>query len=388
MIVRYKRNANDSLMVIKDNNIYENDYRINMVIKNKIAGLLEADTNFINGEMEMTYVISSRQNLSDYFIKGKLGYQEIIKIINSIVELEKEINRYLLRMDDVVLIPEYIFVNKESKKIEYCYYTGNDKNFFEGFKELVQKLIHITDHSDKKAVKCIYDILEMCNESSFVLHDIEVYMQKDDFSMDENQPIEKNDNTVSVLNNNDYHQDDFLYGESNVQTKKNNILSFISKLFWGKEKNRIPIVCEEENVYFMGNENINKSPYLYGEDININGDKYEAEEENECETMYIKDILMQKDRQLFSMSEMDDMEIKTFPFIIGKSGGKSDGVINDNAISRVHAKIDFENDQYTIEDLNSKNGTFVNDEIIDPYQIVNISIGDKITIASFDYIFR
>ena len=81
-------------------------------------------------------------------------------------------------------------------------------------------------------------------------------------------------------------------------------------------------MCEEENVYFMGNENINNSPYLYGEDMNINGDKYEAEEENECETMYIKDILMQKDRQLFSMSEMDDMEIKTFPFIIGKSGGK------------------------------------------------------------------
>lgn len=389
MIVRYKRNANDSLMVIKDNNILENDYRINMIVKNNISGLLEATTNYFNGEIEMIYVISSRQNLNDYFIKGKIGYHDIKRIIDSIIQLEKEINRYLLNMDDVILLPEYIFVNKESERIEYCYYTENDKSFLESFREFIQKLIHLTDHSDKKAVKYIYDIFELCNDNSFVLQDIEVYLQNNNYNKEENITVEKDVRIEKYYENEEGMRNDFLYGESEERNKKNIIVEFISRLFGGKEKEKIPIVCEEENLYCLENkmgESENKEKFNEDSEGNLYTNKIYSE--NECETMYIKDILMQKDRQLFSMSEMDDIEIKSFPFIIGKSGGKSDGIINDNAISRVHAKIDFENDQYTIEDLNSKNGTFVNDEIIDPYQVVNISIGDKITIASFDYIFR
>lgn len=57
-------------------------------------------------------------------------------------------------------------------------------------------------------------------------------------------------------------------------------------------------------------------------------------------------------------------------------------------MSRIHVRIDNKADSFTIEDLNSRNGTFVNGERLNPYDKIEITIGDKITIASLDYIFK
>lgn len=47
-----------------------------------------------------------------------------------------------------------------------------------------------------------------------------------------------------------------------------------------------------------------------------------------------------------------------FPFLIGKSRLKCDYVIDQNVISRVHAKIIKKNNTFFIEDMDSTNKTF------------------------------
>ena len=62
-----------------------------------------------------------------------------------------------------------------------------------------------------------------------------------------------------------------------------------------------------------------------------------------------------------------------------------DLIINDRAISRPHAKIVHDQNIYTLIDLNSANGTFVNGQkIIEPYQLANT---DSIKIGESDIIF-
>ena len=43
---------------------------------------------------------------------------------------------------------------------------------------------------------------------------------------------------------------------------------------------------------------------------------------------------------------------------------------------------------YYIEDMNSKNGTYLNGIPAEPHEKIKIEIGDKIRIATFEYIFR
>ena len=116
--------------------------------------------------------------------------------------------------------------------------------------------------------------------------------------------------------------------------------------------------------------------------------KYEDENVSEGETVLISDIIKDKKRKLFSLCDYDDIVINEYPFTIGKTSGKVDEIIEDKSVSRIHVRIDNEADSFTIEDLNSRNGTFVNGERLNPYDKIEISIGDKITIASLDYIFK
>lgn len=82
-------------------------------------------------------------------------------------------------------------------------------------------------------------------------------------------------------------------------------------------------------------------------------------------------------------------EINSNEYVIGKNPAKVNGVISFNkAISRVHCKINYQNNTYYITDLGSANGTFVNTARLaanQPYQIKN---GDYIRLANSDFIVK
>lgn len=73
-------------------------------------------------------------------------------------------------------------------------------------------------------------------------------------------------------------------------------------------------------------------------------------------------------------------------FIIGKKPELCDGVVSFNKmISRSHCKICKRGSQYTITDLQSANGTYVNKVRLQPNQSVLINNGDIIRLANSDF---
>ncbi|WP_242978162.1 FHA domain-containing protein [Garciella nitratireducens] len=69
---------------------------------------------------------------------------------------------------------------------------------------------------------------------------------------------------------------------------------------------------------------------------------------------------------------------------IGRSN-KNDIIIKDPFISKNHAIIEKKHNEYYIEDLNSSNGTFVNNEQI--FNPIRLQHGDTITIGQVNFIF-
>lgn len=73
-------------------------------------------------------------------------------------------------------------------------------------------------------------------------------------------------------------------------------------------------------------------------------------------------------------------------FVIGKKAELCDGVIGFNKmISRSHCKINQRGNQYTITDLQSANGTYVNKVRLQPNQSFPIKDGDIIRLANSDF---
>ena len=76
-------------------------------------------------------------------------------------------------------------------------------------------------------------------------------------------------------------------------------------------------------------------------------------------------------------------------FVIGKDPTASDYCVNDNtAISRVHAEIINRSDRYYIVDKNSTNGTYINNQNIQPNIEYELNTNDIIRFADEDFIFE
>ena len=86
-------------------------------------------------------------------------------------------------------------------------------------------------------------------------------------------------------------------------------------------------------------------------------------------------------------SEVPDITISYVPYLIGKQEGLVDYVLESETISRIHAKIDREGEEYQLCDLNSTNGTSVNGRMLETNETVTLNKGDEIFIANFAFIF-
>lgn len=79
--------------------------------------------------------------------------------------------------------------------------------------------------------------------------------------------------------------------------------------------------------------------------------------------------------------------IDNTPFLIGKDQSKVNMCINNNVISRIHAKIIYKNNEYYILDMDSKNGTFVNGNKISSKEERILQSGAIIRIANTEISF-
>ena len=113
----------------------------------------------------------------------------------------------------------------------------------------------------------------------------------------------------------------------------------------------------------------------------------DAQEDMEQATV----VLAERGERYVLLPEQKDTYVpiymKEFPFFIGTLKTKVDYAINSRSVSRFHAKIEQENGQFFLVDLNSTNGTFVNGEKLKPNERHIIYQGDLISFAEIGYWF-
>ena len=74
-------------------------------------------------------------------------------------------------------------------------------------------------------------------------------------------------------------------------------------------------------------------------------------------------------------------------FLLGGRNEQADGQLLAFGVSRNHARITREDDRYYIEDLNSRNGTYLNGELLAYKQKRPVKPGDHLCFAREEYVF-
>lgn len=120
----------------------------------------------------------------------------------------------------------------------------------------------------------------------------------------------------------------------------------------------------------------------------IKGKSIESSQANEGRVDSARDKTKLGLLRLIAMSAPTRVEIEVTndAFVIGKKAELCDGVIGFNKmISRSHCRIDRRDSQYTITDLQSANGTYVNRVRLQPKQPYPIKNGDIVRLANSDF---
>lgn len=182
MYTEYKRDMNHNYLVLHgEKEIDTSSYQVRMMVGNVVPSLIKCRIQGVNGDFSVYYDITSRQALASFYENRKLGQDEVKLIFGEFIRVMEDMAEYLMNPEQLVLMPEYMFLEVEKREIGFCFLPGYKKDLREQFQELIEYILPKINHEDDMAVRIGYGIYRRAMEDSFHLEHIkeELYRGRD-----------------------------------------------------------------------------------------------------------------------------------------------------------------------------------------------------------------
>lgn len=435
-----------------------NDYAIKVFQYQEIGGFLKMDHRFIDQEVLLYFNITGKQSMKHLYEKVSLSYDKIIHLVENIVESIERTYEYMLSENDIMLSPEYIFLDLNHDMPALCYLSGFDKDIRNQMSVFLEYIMNKVDYQDEKAVLLIYNLYAKSKEESYTFDQLRKILYRridnsqypqghkpkveDLLTKQEDKPIEEKKTPSEqikypvMMEKLEGEKEIYCFPTKNylitagsisiflilitflvkakvvynslgtqVDYMKLFILLFISicmelyilNKLWSKKNRITKIVSKNEYVNPQDEEDAitlqDISEMTCGPSDFLCDDKQEEKEELPTE-FYATCLLNAREEETAyrlrpsNQNIYQTISVQDFPFFIGKLKMQVDYCIDKEVVSRYHAKITKEKDSFYITDLNSTNGTFLNQDRLEPYCKKELKIGDTIAIANINYIFE
>ncbi len=424
MDISYKKSGNKNYIVISDVDVKETDYRINMVMNNDIYGLLPISVRYVDGKVNLNYDITSMTSLENHYLRNKISGKELYDLVNSIYKMTQAMKEFLLDINNIWLDFEGIFIDKKTREIKFCYLPVKGSFFQENAREFFDEVLKYIDHNDKLAVLIAYNIEQITVGDNFSAKDLfDVAKENMELKKEEEhipkiritRDVEKREDNKTDLEkkqdekieskfkqllkkllvkiglDTNYTTSEELFDESILEEGFNNYNA--SAVY---EENIDESIDDNQEIYDLDKVDIEdadldnawKKALAQNEAIsNVDISKENTEVlESEEETVLLTYSGISK--PLILRNEKENILIKPlkYPCVLGKSEKSSNIVINSKSISRVHMRLIQIEDTYYAEDLNSTNGTFINNDQLSPHSPKIIDVGDTLKLADVELV--
>lgn len=382
MNIQYQRNLKSSYMVViepgqplnMDGQLAEK-----MMQRQKIPGLLHWVTMEHEGDMTFWYQITGLQSLSDWLSHHPLDYKLFGHLLSALLALQEELPRFYLKTEHLLLQTEQIFLDTSGEQVAFCYEPLWSRDPRESLQELMEKLLPKIDHDDKDAVRLGYGLYEKCQEENA---DVWHYVLEQNAGK---QCVQKETCDVSVS---DFTERKMAEQE---RSQPEQAAPFRSQSDHTRRKHstipekmfeKLPVISALSWVQSLGKKKKDPAEPVY---------VFEPEEkETACAnpTIYLGAKETAEGRLLYrGAGEEQSFVIEGDSFLLGGRNDQADGQLLSSGVSRNHARITREDDQYYIEDLNSRNGTYLNGELLAYKQKCPVKPGDHLRFAREEYVF-
>ena len=125
MRTEYKRDMNHNYLILTgDERIDTDSYQVRMIVANAVPDLLQCRIQGIDGKFMVYYDITSRHSMTALFEEKKMDLESLQVILGGFIQIMEEMSEYLLNPCQLILEPEYIYLDAERKSVRFCYLPG------------------------------------------------------------------------------------------------------------------------------------------------------------------------------------------------------------------------------------------------------------------------
>ena len=344
MIVRLKMSFGESI----------NDDLYDRFARNTIRGFLKPN-RIRRGVIQ--YVGPIGISLSER-MKKTISARDFLLIVEQIVVAMQKIDSHRLRKDLVLFDMAHIYMNEVTKELQFIYVPSEKCKLKESVIDLLEKLAYSAipeTEADEEVIRRFIFFVRKVTVST--LDKVETFVKNEDKSV---YDIIKKQNAGQTMN---------------ISNKRYDV----------KEDDLATDLLEEEEPFDDEATGLLDDGGTELLDEEATGLLVE-DDDNDGTALLSSYVCYASLTRVLTGERID---VNKAVFRLGKERSYVDYFVSNNqAISRSHADIVTRGSKYFVIDLNSKNRTYINDQLISPHCETEIRNGDTLRLANEEFIFN
>ena len=388
MDIQYRRTAEGSYMIIEGQE-ESGGFEEQMLKRNDVTCLLSFHTLKLNGRQQFWYRISGMRSFSDIVMSEGITLKNLYLMFESIQSACRTLSKYLIDEEHLLFLPEAIYFSQKygSFSAGLCYCPVPHESVCDQLGELMRFVIGQVDHNEPEITSLCYELHAVTEREDFSFYDLMDRLQTEydkkcvsspeaqgqgDFSYTAGieERMQRAGIDLSEYNDRDDKEDvrdERKEPEAKKRGIKDKLLSMISA--------KLPKLITGRESFFPERRDF----------CDIQFD--ELPEDEGATVLLSEDDTGCRGKLIYESGGRggSDIEIKKTPFSIGSKAGGNDAVLSSEAVSRYHARIIKQDGAFYLIDLNSKNGSCVNGELLPYNEPHRLSRMDMISFADMIY---
>lgn len=362
-MTEYRRYQGKSYMVISSEGNGAG-YRYPMITENRIAGLLSCQISSENGKQQFWYEISGMQTLKDWIEIKKCGCGLLRKFMLALAKAIEWAGEYLLWENGISLDPEQIFIDIKAQEISFCYIPCQETELAEAMQGFMEYFLSHMKHDEGESTRKCYDVYEKCQQGYTGPKELLQILFEEDTP--EWPPVEQAEETIFEKK---LRKPAALTASTDASRHQSRQRPLWKAGLWNRK------------IYPFPKKKISK------EAIAFEPEEYPEKESNL--TVFLGSETEEVLGELRYEGEGNEANLKITEsvFFIGSQEEDINGRILEGTVSRIHAKITKEGEDFYLEDLNSTNGTYCNGKLLNYKEKIKLEKNDKIVFAKEQYRF-
>lgn len=175
--IMYENNSTSNYLVFQaDSNVSLLDYQTNMLLNNRVSGLLEFNINYMGKDMNCFYNVTSKCTLAGFLARKKFSRNEFLITLLNVVNNMCNLKNYLLYDSCLLLDEKFIYVEPENVEMYFVYlpFPGANNDIKGFFQKLLAELVKF---KEEESDNYLQKILEAIKDELFNLTNLKLLLE-------------------------------------------------------------------------------------------------------------------------------------------------------------------------------------------------------------------